>query len=99
MITIRVIGKVQGVAFRYYTKLKADELGIVGTVQNLDNGNVLINAKANSQKLDAFIDWCYEGSPASDVENVIVDRDQYTKPSMDIAPSTANKLKFVILRH
>ncbi len=48
---IKVIGKVQGVAFRYYTKIQADKLNIKGTVQNLSDGSVLIYAYSSSIQL------------------------------------------------
>jgi len=33
-IIIQVFGRVQGVGFRYYTQIKADELGIKGYTKN-----------------------------------------------------------------
>ena len=42
--SINVFGKVQGVGFRYYTKLKAEELEVCGTVENRPDGSVLIFA-------------------------------------------------------
>ncbi|STQ85625.1 hypothetical protein LS73_004155 [Helicobacter muridarum] len=35
-------GKVQGVGYRNFTKLQADKRHYIGTVQNLENGNVEI---------------------------------------------------------
>ncbi len=99
VVRITVSGKVQGVAFRYYTKMKADELGIDGTVQNLENGNVLVHAKGNAQELDIFINWCNEGSPASHVKEVILEYDKSVKSNVtNVASKTASQ-KFVILRH
>jgi len=67
---IRVFGKVQGVAFRYYTKLKADELGLVGTTENLGDGSVVIMVQGSKEEMDLFMTWCHEGSPASEVKKV-----------------------------
>lgn len=69
---IKIIGKVQGVAFRYYTKLKADDLGLYGTTENQVDGSVVTFVKGHEKKVDQFINWCYEGSPASEVREVIV---------------------------
>jgi acylphosphatase len=35
-----ISGQVQGVGFRYFTQMRANELGLVGWVKNLPNGNV-----------------------------------------------------------
>ncbi|MBL4587290.1 MAG: acylphosphatase [Flavobacteriales bacterium] len=71
-VTITVSGKVQGVWFRKYTYDKAIELSLSGTVQNLANGNVLIHASGDSALLSAFEEWCWQGSPLSNVKNVEV---------------------------
>jgi acylphosphatase len=71
---IIVIGKVQGVAFRYNTKLKADELGVRGFVKNREDGAVEINAIADARTMKIFIDWCMTGSPAARVEEIFVSR-------------------------
>jgi len=68
---IKVIGKVQGVWFRKYTKDKADELGLKGAVQNQPDGSVYIEVEASSaEKLKQFTEWLYEGSPLSKVDEV-----------------------------
>lgn len=70
--SIKIIGKVQGVAFRYYTKKKADELGLLGTTENQEDGSVVTFVSGREEDVDLFIAWCYQGSPASKVEEVIV---------------------------
>jgi len=67
---VKVFGKVQGVAFRYYTKKKADELGIMGTVQNQLDGSVIAYVSGSDQSVNAFVQWCGVGSPASHVTHV-----------------------------
>jgi acylphosphatase len=69
-VKILVKGRVQGVFFRDYTKRKADELGIKGYVTNLDSGEVLAVAVGDEKSIRLFIDWCYEGSPYSDVRDM-----------------------------
>lgn len=68
---ILVFGKVQGVAFRYYTKLKAEELGISGTVKNKADGSVYIIAYGDTVIINKLIEWCEIGSPSSSVEKVV----------------------------
>ena len=72
-VSIKVTGKVQKVFYRVFTQKQATKLEVEGTIQNLDDGAVLILACAVSDKLDDFIDVLYEGSDESKVENVIVE--------------------------
>lgn len=71
---ITVIGRVQGVWFRKYTKDQADLLKIMGFVQNKQDGCVYIEAEGDKQNLEEFIDWLYQGSPMSKVKEVIWER-------------------------
>ncbi|CZQ83230.1 acylphosphatase signature 1 [Trichococcus palustris] len=54
-VKIRVVGRVQGVGFRYMTKLVADEIGVTGIVKNEDDGSVYIEAVGPNEKIEAFI--------------------------------------------
>jgi len=67
---IRVIGKVQGVWFRKYTKEAAEKRSILGYVSNENDGSVFIEAQGHEHNLEAFVDWLYLGSPLSSVETV-----------------------------
>ena len=54
---IVVRGKVQGVGFRNATWRKAMELGIRGSVRNLDDGSVEILASATYKEFKVFENW------------------------------------------
>lgn len=69
---IRVKGRVQGVNFRYHTKLAAQKLGIMGTVQNCDDGTVLIIARGEEKQMDTFIKWCCSGPSSAMVVGIDV---------------------------
>ncbi|MGN6179873.1 MAG: acylphosphatase [Mucilaginibacter sp.] len=69
-LDITVRGKVQGVFYRASTKAVADQLGVRGTVKNLDNGDVAIEAEADSFTLEMFVEWCGEGPENADVTSV-----------------------------
>lgn len=69
-VNILISGRVQGVYFRRFTKNKAQELGIKGTVKNRDDGRVEIIAQAGNALLDPFIQWCYKGPITARVDNV-----------------------------
>jgi acylphosphatase len=69
-LDIIVKGKVQGVFYRASTKAVADQLGVSGTVRNLDNGDVSIEAEGSATMLDMFLDWCREGPQDAGVTSV-----------------------------
>ena len=60
---IVVRGKVQGVGFRNATWRKAMELGIRGSVRNLDNGSVEILASATDKEFKVFKIRAVRGLP------------------------------------
>ena len=68
---ISVIGGVQGVWFRKYTREAALSRGIKGFVENSEDGSVYIEAEGRSEELDQFVEWLHQGSPMSQVEKVI----------------------------
>ncbi|CAK72270.1 unnamed protein product (macronuclear) [Paramecium tetraurelia] len=63
--TIRMLfGKVQGVYFRKYTQLKAQELDLVGWVQNTKKGTVI--GVAQGRRTNELKEWLKNtGSPNS----------------------------------
>ncbi len=67
---IVVSGRVQGVAFRAYTKDKAIELGVAGTVRNNPDGNVEIEAEAPAEVMMTFYNWCKKGPPWARVMDI-----------------------------
>ncbi len=52
---INVIGRVQGVGFRWYTKQTADKHHIVGWVKNELDGSVTIAAQGDAENMAAFL--------------------------------------------
>ena len=78
-----VSGKVQGVGFRMYTQSKAEELGVVGFVQNLSNGTVKIVAAGEDDRVDALMDWALAGSPPAKVENLQTEAMEYQEGEFD----------------
>jgi len=69
-----VSGRVQGVAFRYYSQKIAKKLGITGWVRNCMDGKVEIVAEGEEEKVNQFIDWCHKGP-----KNAIVKKVEYTR--------------------
>ena len=67
---IIVTGIVQGVGFRYYTKLEADKYQLCGTVQNLMSGDVEIYVEGKKSELLRFLDWCHVGPKTAQVDRL-----------------------------
>lgn len=97
-IKIVVIGKVQGVAFRYYTKMKADELGLTGSVKNMSDGSVVIFAMGKKKQLDVMTAWCHIGSPASYVSEVLVHEIRIEDTQISSDDEMPPSERFIILR-
>lgn len=62
-VRMRVSGRVQGVGFRFLTKMAADRLGIKGIVRNEHDGSVYIEAIGAEDVLEDFISLI-KGSPS-----------------------------------
>ena len=70
-VKMNVQGRVQGVGFRYMTKMVADQLGIVGTVKNEEDGSVTIEAAGDEETIDRFIEEVKQSpSPSGRVQYV-----------------------------
>lgn len=65
-----VKGKVQGVAYRYYTKQYADQLGLLGSVENKNDGSVEVYINGNKEELEMFEKSLRKGSPYCHVESI-----------------------------
>ena len=70
---IQVMGRVQGVGFRWGVAIEARNRGIKGFVKNLSNGSVYIEAEGSGEQLNAFVEWCKKGPGFSSVESVTTD--------------------------
>ena len=70
---IIVSGRVQGVAYRYYAREVAEQLGIKGWIKNLINGDVELIVEGFQQTVEKMIEWCKEGPRLAIVENIEVD--------------------------
>ena len=75
-----VTGKVQAVAYRTYVQSSADELGLVGYVENHPDGTVEVVAQGDPTTLKEFVEFLHEGSLLSEVEAVAVEWQSVEKP-------------------
>ena len=67
-----ISGRVQGVFYRASAQQEAMRLGLVGEVRNLPDGQVEAIVEGSKERVEEFIDWCRQGPPSADVENVRV---------------------------
>ena len=73
-----ISGDVQGVGFRFHTRIKARNLGLKGWIRNLDSGEVEAVFEGEDDKVNQIIDWCKKGPDSSLVKDVKVDFEDYT---------------------
>jgi len=64
---IRCYGTVQGVGFRFFTKEQADQLGLWGSVKNMEDGSVEIHVFGDNAPVLKFLKWCHSGPKTSEV--------------------------------
>lgn len=67
---VRILGRVQGVAFRYSTLQQAERLGVAGWVRNLDDGSVEAVFEGRPAAVERMVAWCHEGPPSARVREV-----------------------------
>ncbi len=69
-LEITITGKVQNVGFRYAALDEALELGLKGTVKNVERNGIHIEAEGEVEKLKLFLRWCHEGPKGAKIDKV-----------------------------
>lgn len=64
-----VTGRVQGVAFRWYTQRQARLLQLAGWVRNQPDGSVRLVAEGPRPQLEALLAWVRNGPDRARVES------------------------------
>lgn len=67
---IIVTGRVQGVAYRYSAAEKARELGVAGSVRNMEDGSVHLEVEGSRGDVLEFYNWCRKGPPLARILEV-----------------------------
>lgn len=70
-MTAWVHGQVQGVGFRWWTRSKALELGLVGSAANLADGRVEVVAEGPEQSCRGLLDALRSTEPPGHVDKVV----------------------------
>lgn len=69
----QVFGYVQGVNFRYYTRLTARDIGLTGWVRNRSDGTVEVIAEGKRQQLEKLLRYLNTGPSSARVSQVQTD--------------------------
>lgn len=80
-IHIRVEGRVQGVGFRGWMTVLADELGLNGWVRNRRDGSVEACVRGDTDAVANLLSLCHEGPCAARVDRVIHEQSAETVAS------------------
>lgn len=78
----RIVGTVQGVGFRWWTRKLAGANDLRGTVRNAADGSVEVEAEGSPAALKMFEEKLSDGPPAASVE--VVHREE---PGQDPLPA------------
>lgn len=73
-----ISGMVQGVFFRYETRMRAQSLGISGWVMNRADGRVEAVFEGNKDAVESIVRWCHKGPSGAVVDKADVERHEYT---------------------
>ncbi|WP_306059743.1 acylphosphatase [Natronococcus wangiae] len=71
-----VSGAVQGVYYRATTRDTARDAGVDGWVKNLEDGRVEAVFEGPEDDVESMLEFCREGSPAAEVEDVEVEYEE-----------------------
>jgi acylphosphatase len=69
-IHLRIVGKVQGVGFRWYVRERAVALELAGWVKNTGRGDVELVAQGESEALDDLLSAVARGPRSANVTAV-----------------------------
>lgn len=75
-IHIIISGKIENTGFRFYAFRGASKLGIRGFVM-IKNGQAIVEAEGEDEKLKDFEDWCRRGPEGSLIGSVICNNKQF----------------------
>lgn len=80
LVRVRVFagGRVQGVAYRFFTEKQAARLGLTGWVRNLDDGRVEVLAEGPAGPIESFLERLQQGPRLARVDSFEVRREPST---------------------
>ena len=85
---IFVTGKVQGVYYRQNTMETAKQHGVSGWVRNLPDGRVEAVFEGDEAGVSKVIEWCRQGPPKAEVQQVETHYESYVGEFSDFVISS-----------
>ena len=76
-VKLKIIGRVQGVGFRFWVKVQAQKLKINGYAKNLRDGSVEILASGNKTKIKELEKICNEGPSNAYIKSINLQTKNY----------------------
>ena len=64
-----ILGRVQGVGFRYFAERAAREAGVTGWARNLADGSVEVHANGNRAQIERFESKLRVGPPRCEIRS------------------------------
>ncbi|MAH22027.1 MAG: acylphosphatase [Thaumarchaeota archaeon] len=75
-IHVVVSGEVQGIGYRAFIKRRAQSIGVIGWIRNLENGSVEAVFQGESDIIEEVIAICNRGPVFARVKNVQVFKEE-----------------------
>jgi acylphosphatase len=72
LVHLSIKGRVQGVGYRVFLELEAEQRGLEGWVRNRRDGSVEAVVQGEQETIDGLIETCREGPPSSQVTSIDV---------------------------
>ncbi len=76
-VRLYIEGTVQGVFFRSFVKMKAEELNVKGFVRNLEDGRVEAFLEGDSNAVNKMIELCKKGPKHAQIRNVELKEEKF----------------------
>ena len=68
---VTVVGRVQGVGFRWFVKELADSMRLAGWVRNREDGSVELEVEGSTDLLDEFVRHLRTGNLSATVTEIV----------------------------
>ena len=72
-LVAEVLGRVQGVGFRYFVRTAATRLGVTGWVRNTKDGSLRVEAEGSALSLNQLVEALQHGPSLASVHDVKCD--------------------------
>ena len=70
-LKLRLYGRVQGICFRKWSRVQAEELGLRGFAKNQSDGSLIIEVQGSGSSLEEFVFRCKEGPERAVITDMV----------------------------